>query len=242
MIPITNGIPTQRNDTNSERIDQQFIAADGRLFDSIGLIEDARKILHCHRAILADTNKTWQEAFEKEQLLRQQCVLAYRFLVGQHKKAAIDLTDLTNKHTLLQQEHEDIQLKVRTYESTMQDGESGEPNPIEQTFKRVKQLEAKIAALELERSEMDETHQNALRNAADCIIAHQEKIKVLEDELLQYKPQSRAEGSTSGEVIPSAAFGKRPERQDDDESIVEGHTQAKKGRKRRHTKETLALE
>lgn len=236
MIRIANGVPDQSNDAHPgfrvPTIDQQFVVIDGRLFDAIEFIEGSRKVLHFFRAVLAETTEkcdAWQEQFEKEQQRRHECIHAYRVLFEQHKKVTADQATLTNKHMFLQQQLIDAQLTIRTYESITQDDGNGEVNPTEQAIIKMKQLEVKVTELEQEKSQMVQTHERALRNAAECMIACERKIEELEDN------QKLTESGTPREAISSLGLVMRqePSLDDNDSTIELGSAPAKKGQKRK---------
>lgn len=144
------------------------------------------------------------------------------------------MTELSNKHLHLQQELQGAQLTIRTYESTMRDGNDSGVDAKEHNIATIKRLEARSAELEQEKSKMAQEHQNALRVAADCILASEGKIKELEDKLCQGDRQ-RSMQMTHEEPIPSPTIGKRqvPCQDDDESNTQQGGAPAKKGRRRK---------
>jgi chromosome segregation ATPase len=206
-------------------IDQQLFAVDKRLYE-IG------RALASSRAKLYDTRRavfTFEHAYDKERKENTEYAAAYSALHAQYMSIL----------EIVRAKDREIEQYQHRLSKTVPDGNLTEAdwNNIEHAISKKEELEAKLAEMEAEKSqmiqqhhkekfEMVKEHQNALINAANRISAYEGKISELEE-----KVEGKVEGSFP--VSPAGSLG-ATKRHFNEENTVQSPVPAKRGRRRKH--------
>lgn len=191
LIDQARQAPTPHNNAWPEdcRVDQQFIDLDGILYNMASMLGTARKKVSDF-SNNARQSQAYEHAYHEERKTRIECARAYEDLRGQHNSAIKDLHSMRRKCLTLHQELEKAQEAMHSLESAFRQQQSvhnindagisqSHGDRIERDLDK-ERLEARVAELENEKSEMAQAHYDALANAADHIRDVTQKAEELE--------------------------------------------------------------
>ncbi|KAI9772432.1 MAG: hypothetical protein M1840_000635 [Geoglossum simile] len=182
-----------------------------------------------------DEKLSCEQAVIEEKQKRQECTQAYNVLHTQYGRAVSDLDETVKRNFSLYQELEEAREITHQRLCTNNDHEMDRADwdIVEQGIIR-EQLEARIKELEKEKANTIQEHQSALINAANRIVAAEQKI----DELGKTHSTQEWAVVASRERVPSPSIGKQQRSHQDEHDT--SPRQPKKNRKQKDKPQKLA--
>ncbi|KAI9855642.1 MAG: hypothetical protein M1813_009688 [Trichoglossum hirsutum] len=212
---------------------QGVTTVDEKLYSAIITLEDARGTVYKNYTV-------WLEKFAALERAFVDRTEEFNALYTQHEMATANLRNMATENFSLHRDLKGSQETIRTYEQDVAKSKQIEALVIQREAMARQQLEAmvrqreamvktlqdRVRELEGEKENKKQEHENALRNAADRVIACQQRIEELE---------VKSETQESSDRIPSPS----EKRQRPEEDI--GRAAKKNRRRNRQAATTVAV-